>query len=129
MKMILKYGAIDVLCMEMDIFSEGIQISKAEVLNKENLPAGLKPAFSDKCMALDASYYLEKWLLGRSIPDYRQNIDNFVLSLHHLPYHLFGRMNGYQHTAAVLSYFTSYFDQYYITPQKDELICFANIDS
>lgn len=128
MKMVLKYKNLDVVDMDMSIFPEGIQVSKIKVINKEKLSSGLKPAFFEEVYQ-NAEVFLETWLMARAIPDYRQNTDEFVLSLHHLPRHLFGRMNGYQHTAAALSYFASYFDQYYITPIKEELICFANIDS
>ncbi len=66
--------------------------------------------------------------MKRSIPDYRNNIDDFVLSIHQLPRHLFGRMNGYQHTAALLSYMASGFDHYILTPEKQEIIYFGKQD-
>lgn len=128
MKFLLKYKNIEVLKIDLLLYPEGLQVLDFWVLNKNMLPIGLKPFLDviyDKMMQ---SYLLTEWLMKRSIPDYRNNIDDFVLSIHQLPRHLFGRMNGYQHTAALLSYMASGFDHYILTPEKQEIIYFGKQD-
>ena len=113
--------------MEMTILSNpaDIIVTSWEVINPTLLPEGLKPAFDktkDHNMQMVA---LTQWMNQRAIPNYRINLDDCILSLHHLPRHLFGRMHRYQHTAALLSHFASGFDDYIITPKTVENLCYA----
>lgn len=128
MKFLLKYKNIEVLKIDLSLYPEGLQVLDFVVLNKNLLPIGLKPFLDVKYDTMMQSYLLTEWLMKRSIPDYRNNIDDFVLSIHQLPRHLFGRMNGYQHTAALLSYMASGFDHYILTPEKQEIIYFGKQD-
>lgn len=128
MKFLLNYKNIEVLNIDLLLYPEGLQVLDFVVLNKNLLPIGLKPFLDVKYDAMMQSYLLTEWLMKRSIPDYRNNIDDFVLSIHQLPRHLFGRMNGYQHTAALLSYMASGFDHYILTPEKQEIIYFGKQD-
>lgn len=128
MKFLLKYKNIEVLKIDLSLYPEGLQVLDFVVLNKNQLPIGLKPFLDVKYDTMMQSYLLTEWLMKRSIPDYRNNIDDFVLSIHQLPRHLFGRMNGYQHTAALLSYMASGFDHYILTPEKQEIIYFGKQD-
>lgn len=128
MNFLLKYKNIDVLKIDLLIYPEGLQVLDFVVVNKSLLPIGLKPFLNVKYDKIMKSYLLTEWLMKRSIPDYRINIDDFVLSMHHLPRHLFGRMNGYQHTASLLSYMSSGFDHYILTPEKQEIIYFGKQD-
>lgn len=128
MKFLLKYKNIEVLKIDLLLYPEGLQVLDFVVLNKNLLPIGLKPFLDVKYDAMMQSYLLTEWLMKRSIPDYRNNIDDFVLSIHQLPRHLFGRMNGYQHTAVLLSYMASGFDHYILTPEKQEIIYFGKQD-
>ena len=128
MKFTLKYKNIDVLKMELSLYPEGIHVLHFILINENLLPMGLTPFFHTSHDKTMQSYLLSEWLMKRSIPDYRINIDDFVLSIHHLQRHLFGRMSGYQHTAALLSYFSSGFDHYTIEPEKRELIYFGKQD-
>lgn len=116
--------------MEMTILSNpaDIIVTSWEVINPTLLPEGLKPAFDktkDHNMQMVA---LTQWMNQRAIPNYRINLDDCILSLHHLPRHLFGRMHRYQHTAALLSHFASGFDDYIITPKTVENLCYAPQD-
>lgn len=128
MKFLLKYKNIEVLKIDLLLYPEGLQVLDFWVLNKNMLPIGLKPFLDVTYDKMMQSYLLTEWLMKRSIPDYRNNIDDFVLSIHQLPRHLFGRMNGYQHTAALLSYMASGFDHYILTPEKQEIIYFGKQD-
>ena len=119
---------MEVLKIDLLLYPEGLQVLDFVVLNKNLLPIGLKPFLDVKYDAMMQSYLLTEWLMKRSIPDYRNNIDDFVLSIHQLPRHLFGRMNVYQHTAALLSYMASGFDHYILTPEKQEIIYFGKQD-
>lgn len=127
MKFILKYKNISVIKMDLLLYPEGIQVLDFTILNEHLLPMGLKPFLLDHDKMMQ-SYLLSEWLMKRSIPDYRTNIDDFVLSIHHLQKHLFGRMNGYQHTAALLAYLSSGFDHYTLTPEKREIIYLGKQD-
>ena len=98
------------------------------ILCPDLLPEELKPAFTHTEYKGLQQNILDQWINQRAIPDYRENIDDCLLSLYHLPYHLFGRMYRYQHTAALLSYFASGFDDYVLSPTKTEIICYAPID-
>lgn len=128
MKFLLKYKNIEVLKIDLLLYPEGLQVLDFVLLNKNMLPIGLKPFLDVKNDTMMQSYLLTEWLMKRSIPDYRINLDDFVLSIHQLPRHLFGRMNGYQHTAALLSYMASGFDNYIFTPEKQEIIYFGKQD-
>lgn len=129
MNFILKYKNTNVLKMKLLLYPEGIQVFDFTVLNEDLLPIGLRPFLDASYDKMLQSYLLTEWLMKRSIPDYRINIDEFVLSIHQLPKHLFGRMNGYQHTAALLSYMSSGFDHYILTPEKQEILYLGKQDS
>ena len=98
------------------------------ILCPDLLPEELKPAFAYTEYKGLQQNTLDQWINQRAIPDYRENIDDCLLSLYHLPYHLFGRMYRYQHTAALLSHFASGFDDYVLSLTKTEIICYAPID-
>lgn len=128
MKFLLRYKNIDVIQIDLLLYPEGVQVLDFIVQNEDMLPLGLKPFLKGTYDKITQSYLLTEWLMQRSIPDYRRNIDDFVLSVHHLPKHLFGRMNGYQHTAALLSYMSSGFDHYILTPVQREIIYLGKQD-
>lgn len=98
------------------------------ILCPDLLPEELKPAFTHTEYKGLQQNILGQWINQRAMPDYRENIDDCLLSLYHLPHHLFGRMYRYQHTAALLSHFASGFDHYVLSPTKTEIICYAPID-
>lgn len=98
------------------------------ILCPDLLPEELKPAFAYTEYKGLQQNTLDQWINQRAIPDYRENIDDCLLSLYHLPYHLFGRMYRYQHTAALLPHFASGFDDYVLSLTKTEIICYAPID-
>lgn len=59
----------------------------------------------------------------RTIPNKRLNSDYLFSSYYKIPYNQVDRMCSYKITASFISYFVSYYDNYYIAPQQNEYIC------
>lgn len=73
---------------------------------------------------------LEAWLKNRAVPNFRNDIDDYLLNRYSLKHkYAFGRMYETQYLASLLSYFISFADDFYVTPLQDEVISFFNIDS
>ena len=106
--------------MEMNLCS--LQSSELRIVNESLLPVGLKYLLENSGET-NRAYLVVRWLQNRCLPDDRYGLDALLLSLYQLPPHLFGRMYPYKHIAAVLSYFASGFDAYYISPDRAQTIC------
>lgn len=104
-------------CMSLDVL-------EAEAVEPDLLPPGVRiPMLAGSRMHFKS--IIGDWLRDRKIPDYRKGLDEMMIRAYELDAWRMGRMYKTQHTAAVLSYFVSGTDRYYLTPEKTESICYA----
>lgn len=129
-KTILKKGNIDVA--KVDIYPACFYpfVSKIEILSPENMPFDITELMKiedeeEKDNRLRAALMI--WFECRAIPNGRKNLDYFIMNLLGLEYHRCGRMYGYQAFIALLSYYLSADDDYYITPEKAEYVSIYDI--
>ena len=72
-------------------------------------------------------FLIDEWFRTRAIPNSRVNLDYFIMNLFGYEYHECGRMYGFQNFAAMLAYYISAEDDYFLTPVQDEFITLMNV--
>ena len=103
------------------MYACGLLVKSLSVINGHLLPPALIPI--QKLDDGQQTAVVSRWLSSRTMPDYRINLDQLLLSLYRYPQFRFGRMHPYKYTVAALSYFRSGFDDYLVTPLHAETIC------
>lgn len=121
MKCILYKGTSSVMRIEITLTESFLFVIDYAIIEPAKLPVGLKRICNvDRIKGCDI---LTQWLINRCIPDYRIGLDEFCFHLYHLNQAYFGRMYGHQLTGAMLSYFSSGFDDYLLAPYRINTIC------
>lgn len=105
----------------LEVHIGGNSVYNVTIHHKELLPEPLKAA-ADKGDALEGflDACFEVWLRERVIPDSRYNLDEALLQLYQLDPSRFGRMQGFQHLAALVCHYMSMADYYWVTPIRKE---------
>lgn len=123
---ILQKGNEAVASFELESHSMCFFTYEVKILNKDLLPPILKYLIEKKDIkgaSLDYLFYT--WLLFRMVPSNRYGLDELMLSYYQLQPHRFGRMSGTQHTAAILNYYSSWFDDYIVTLVTTQNLCYV----
>ena len=131
MKTILKKGNIDVIELEISPFLSHPFIHNYKILDEKNIPfydTYIKYKDQIDPNEIDFLHWLiTDWFQKRSIPNSRVNLDYFIMNLFGYEYHECGRMYGFQNFAAMLAYYISAEDDYFLTPIQDELVTLMNV--
>lgn len=118
MQFLLNDKCQTIMRLDITVLVTGIIVNEIDVLHKELLPEELSetPVTPSGVTA---------WLEQRAIPNDRTNLDRLLLDAYGYDAYKFGRMYQYQHTAALLSYYISGFDYYWLNPEEVYPICFV----
>ena len=121
MQFLLNDKCQTIMRLDITVLVTGIIVNEIDVLHKELLPEELSetPVTPSGVTA---------WLEQRAIPNDRTNLDRLLLDAYGYDAYKFGRMYQYQHTAALLSYYISGFDYYWLNPEEVYPICFVYQD-
>lgn len=122
MQFLLNDKSQTVMRLDITVLVTGIIVNEIDVLHKELLPEELSET------SVTPSN-VTAWLEQRAIPNKRINLDRLLLDSYGYESYQFGRMCQYQHTAALLSYYISGFDYYWLNPEETYPICFVYQDS
>ena len=121
MNVFLRYKDENVAKFTLSVHTGWFDVSGLKIIKKSNMPLSwnLVEKETDEKILLP---FLHNWISQRVLPDYRHDLDSYImkkLDIHHTGA---GRMYGYQYITSMLSYFISPFDDFTIVPEKKEIL-------
>lgn len=123
----LKKGEDDVAKLDIICSVYYPIIKECEIIDYDKLPFLRDKSVDPDKIKAEIKGLLMTWFSLRSIPNSRINLDNFIMNLFGMRYNECGRMYGFQNLAAMLAYYISAEDEYFLTPERHEFVYVGDV--